>query len=140
MYKPRTHAITIARKMEEVANKKIWDLQQAKKEISKVVNNDTLDFEETFDTLKYFGKKFDNACCDLQTQSDLINFDMVEWFIHEYCEWRSFSYDDLVNQHGCQSQKERIEYVLQDIKDEKNNVVKDEEDEEFAGFKDKDFI
>ena len=36
MYKPKTGAITIARKMEEVANKKIWDLQQAKKD-----NNNT---------------------------------------------------------------------------------------------------
>ena len=140
MHKPKTHAGDLAKKMEEVVNKKIWDLQQAKKEISKVINNQTLDFEETFDKLKYFGKKFDDACCDLQDQSDVISFDMVEWFVHEYCEWKGNkpSYIDLWVS-GCQSQDERIEYILQNIKDDKNNVVEDEE-EEFAGFKDKDFI
>ena len=40
---------------------------------------------------------------------------------------------------NCKNIDERIEYILQNIKDDKNNVVEDEE-EEFAGFKDKDFI
>ena len=138
---PKTHAVNLARKMEDIVNKKIWDLQQAKKQICVVVNS-TTDYKETFDKLKYFGKQFDDACCDLQSQSDVINYDMVEWFVHEYCEWKGNkpSYDDLWTVHGCQAQEDRIAYVLQDIEDEKNNVVKDEEDEEFAGFKDKDFI